>query len=299
MSLHEPVRAWTRQLVVSGATALHLDSFARNRERAGTRLGHGNVIRVLFLHGTPAADAAAFGRLLAWLQRRFRIIDYETFERLMRTPAPVLDQPAVLLTFDDGFRSQYEVAAPILEEAGLRALFFVVPGFSLLSGETARRFSVERIRGRLAELPMTPEQIAELAGRGHTIGNHTFSHAWLSKTPSTAYDREIIDSAAMLESWIGQAINTFAWPFVWNGISPVAYRVAAARHRYCFAPCSGRVLPGLDSPGLIWRANVEAGSRHAEVGFQCSALADRASANRRGRLRHLLQPSVTPSQETA
>jgi peptidoglycan/xylan/chitin deacetylase (PgdA/CDA1 family) len=296
MRLGLSLRQWARQLIISGTTALHLDEVERRRERVQTSAGQ-PPIRVLFLHATP--DAGALRALLQWVQRHFEIIDFPTFEGLFQpASARPLPRPAVLLTFDDGLASNYRIAAPVLEEAGARGLFFVVPGFSTLSGDAARRFYAERIRGESFELPMRPDQIADLSERGHTIGNHTFSHAWLSQTHASQLEREIEGSAALLESWTRRPVDAFAWPFVWNGITTDAYRLAIACHRYCFSPCAGRVVPGADAPGLIWRTNVETWSRVAELRFQCSALADRASADRRWRLRQLLR-AQTPSASQA
>jgi peptidoglycan/xylan/chitin deacetylase (PgdA/CDA1 family) len=185
------------------------------------------------------------------------------------------------------------VAAPILDEAGVRAIFFVVPGFSSLPREDSRHFYRERMRKPHGTASaMTPSQIRDLAARGHTIGNHTLSHAWLRETARSEYEREIVESAAIIESWTGRPVDAFAWPFTWNAITPEAYRVAAARHRYCFAPCAGRVQPG-DARGIIWRTNIEASSSPEEIRFQCSALADRAAASRRRDLVDALIPSPT------
>lgn len=40
-----------------------------------------------------------------------------------------LDRPLVAITFDDGYVDNFEVAAPILEEHGLHATFFITSGF--------------------------------------------------------------------------------------------------------------------------------------------------------------------------
>jgi peptidoglycan/xylan/chitin deacetylase (PgdA/CDA1 family) len=297
MRIGFPLRQWARQLIISGTTALNLDALyeACDRSQAATAAP---PVRVLFLHGTP--DEGAFRALVLWLQRRFEIIDFATFDGLMRsTPASALRAPAVLLTFDDGLESNYRIAARVLEEVGVRGLFFVIPGFSLTSGDSSRRFYAERIRGTRFEPPMAPAHVADLAGRGHTIGNHTMSHAWLSRTDASEYGREIEASAAILESWIDRPVEAFAWPFVWNGITADAYHVATARHRYCFSPCAGRVMPGIDTGPLFWRTNLETWSRPAERRFQCSGLADRAAAVRRQRLRQLLEAEAPSTSQAA
>jgi peptidoglycan/xylan/chitin deacetylase (PgdA/CDA1 family) len=195
------------------------------------------------------------------------------------------DRPAAMLTFDDGMASNYEVAAPLLEEAGMRGLFFVVPHFSLRDGDAAREFYVERIRQRRPGLTaMKPEQIRDLAERGHTIGNHTLTHARLSETPASSLESEILHSADIVESWVGRPVEAFSWPFRWDAITPAAHRMAASRHPYCFSPCSGRVDLEKDSPALVWRTSVESSYDMAEFRFKCSTLADRVSAHLRRRV---------------
>jgi peptidoglycan/xylan/chitin deacetylase (PgdA/CDA1 family) len=296
MSFPRWLRTWRRQLAITGATALHLDRLERWRERREVQRG-ASLIRVVYLHATPLSRAAALRRQLRWLHEQFRIIDFASFERsLASSVSPDPHQPSLLLTFDDGFASNYGVAAPILEDLGLRAVFFVVPAFSLRSGEAALRFCRDRVRQSRVEEAMTPEQIADLAGRGHTIGNHTFSHANLLKTSASEYEHEIIDSAAMIESWIGRPVDAFAWPFTWKAITPAAYRLAARRHRYCFAPCAGRTAAGVHAGSVIWRTNIETHASRAEWRFQCSRLADRAAAARRRHLSLVLAPAEVDAQ---
>jgi peptidoglycan/xylan/chitin deacetylase (PgdA/CDA1 family) len=270
---------------------MDLDGVARRGERSQPRRARTSVVRVLYLHATPASHAQTLRRHLAWLQEQLHVIDFAAFDRIVRAPVPSANsKPSLLLTFDDGIASNYAVAAPLLEAAGVRALFFVVPEFSVRSGEDAYRFCRERIRSRHVEAAMTPGQIADLAARGHTIGNHTFSHANLLKTSPSEYEREIIESAAVIESWIGRPVDTFAWPFTWRAITPAAFRLAAERHWYCFGPCPGRTRGGAGLGSPFWRTNFEAHFRPAEVRFQCSGLADLAASARRRQLSRLLAP---------
>lgn len=285
------VRSLVRQAVIRATTALGADGANRASERLRACLQRQPPVRVLFFHSTPAEHADRFRRQLDWLQQRFDILDFDAFSRAFESLAPGRSRrPAALLTFDDGFVSNYTVAAPALEAAGLRGLFFVVPAFSEAIGSASRRFYAERFPRRRApyERAMTPDEIGELASRGHTLGNHTFSHVRLSTIPEAEYAHEVVDAAALIESWTGRSVEAFAWPFTWDAITPAVHRIAATRHQYCFAPCAGMVDPLADPASLLWRTNAEIDRSFEEFRFQCSGLADYPSAPRRRRLRRLL-----------
>jgi peptidoglycan/xylan/chitin deacetylase (PgdA/CDA1 family) len=287
------IRKLTRRFVINSAAALQLD----RAERVRARLSHprGNRVRVFYLHGIAAMQAERFRHQISWLRKHFEVIDFGTFKRLFDGTAVLEDdRPAALLTFDDGFANNYHVAAPLLEEAGMRGVFFVVPQFAAARGPDARRFYRERVRDVLPpffEPAMTPDQAADLSARGHTIGNHTWSHARLSEVPEADYHREIVESAAVIESWIGTAVEAFAWPFAWNAITPAAHRLVCQRHAYCFTPCSGQVNVRTDSRRLIWRTSIEPYYGRAEFLFQCSGLADYVAARRRRQLSRTLAAS--------
>jgi peptidoglycan/xylan/chitin deacetylase (PgdA/CDA1 family) len=61
---------------------------------------------------------------------------------------------AVSLTYDDGYDSQLENAAPVLDEFSLKATFFL---------------TVQNMQARLEEWKF-------LAQKGHEVGNHTMTH---------------------------------------------------------------------------------------------------------------------------
>jgi peptidoglycan/xylan/chitin deacetylase (PgdA/CDA1 family) len=289
-ALRKRLRRIGRRIGIDATIALGIDAQTRAAERRDVRLHGAQIIRVLFFHHTPAEETQRFRDQLSWLRDHFNVIDFPTFTRLCDGSTMLQDgRPAALLTFDDGLVSNYEMAAPVLEEAGMRGLFFVVPQFSMRSGADARAFYVERVRNRPPGLTaMTPAQIRELADRGHTIGNHTLTHARLSTSPEAEYEAEILSSADIIESWIGRRVDAFSWPLLWNAITPRAYRMIVQRHPYCFTPCSGRMDMRIDSPALVWRTSVETSYDLAEFRFKCSRLADHISARRRRRLVHLL-----------
>ena len=67
----------------------------------------------------------------------------------------------VVLTFDDGVKSQHTFAAPILRECGFNATFYITEGLNFLTDKT--RY-------------LTWEEVRELHDMGFEIGNHTRQH---------------------------------------------------------------------------------------------------------------------------
>jgi peptidoglycan/xylan/chitin deacetylase (PgdA/CDA1 family) len=257
------------------------------------------LIRVVNLHGTASTDAAAFKKQLSWVREHYSIIDFQKFVEMFELKRGTLNnKPAVLFTFDDGLESNYRVAAPILESMGARGVFFVIPQFAMSRGQDAKAFFDANVRGPVAcppgesdeaWKPMSPEQIADLARRGHTIGNHTFSHAWLSAVPAEQLHRQIVESASVLESWIGSSPQAFAWTFSWEAISREAWQLAKSHHRFCFSPCAGLVDLNTDEPDLIWRCNVKTHSPEYAYSFVYDGLADLWWKSRRRRLASMLR----------
>jgi peptidoglycan/xylan/chitin deacetylase (PgdA/CDA1 family) len=75
-----------------------------------------------------SATPESFRAQVDWLRRRFRIV---TLDRLVAETASSSRsrEPVVLLTFDDGYRDNFQVAAPILRERNVPATFFLATAF--------------------------------------------------------------------------------------------------------------------------------------------------------------------------
>jgi peptidoglycan/xylan/chitin deacetylase (PgdA/CDA1 family) len=83
---------------------------------------------VLTYHGIPAqglpdeVDARAFERQMLFLKTHFDLVSMDSLAMCGRS---LRSRVQVLLTFDDGFRNNAEVVAPILRRNGIPAVFFV------------------------------------------------------------------------------------------------------------------------------------------------------------------------------
>ena len=74
------------------------------------------VARILMYHGTPRREAAALERELRWLKRRFHIVPLRSIVAAATNGGTLGSK--VALTFDDGLRSNVEVAYPVAAPAG-------------------------------------------------------------------------------------------------------------------------------------------------------------------------------------
>jgi peptidoglycan/xylan/chitin deacetylase (PgdA/CDA1 family) len=92
-----------------------------------SRVLSGRRPAVLTYHGIPRiglpgeVDAVSFERHMLFLKAHFELVSWER----LATARTRLSRVQVLLTFDDGFRNNAEVVAPILRRHRIPAVFFV------------------------------------------------------------------------------------------------------------------------------------------------------------------------------
>lgn len=77
---------------------------------------------------------------------------------------------------------------------------------------------------------MTFEEIAELAADGHEIGSHSMTHCLMPECDDRALTYEVAESRHVLQTRIGQPIDTFCYPNG-NSDSRTAHAVAKAGYR--------------------------------------------------------------------
>ena len=77
------------------------------------------------LPGEP--DAASFDRLCAWVAEWFQVLSLDDAVACLKRGD--LPARAMVITFDDGYADNHEVAMPILQRHGLVATFYVATGF--------------------------------------------------------------------------------------------------------------------------------------------------------------------------
>jgi peptidoglycan/xylan/chitin deacetylase (PgdA/CDA1 family) len=100
----------------------------------------------------------------------------------------------VAITFDDGCETDFICAAPVLQELGFGATFYVTTG------------SIGK-RGYLNQ-----SQLRELSSLGFEIGCHSMTHAYLTDLDEKGVYREIAEAKTQLEQLICSPVEHFSCP---------------------------------------------------------------------------------------
>lgn len=193
--------------------------------RAGRRR---SGVAVLCYHsvGTdPRCPTELFRGHLEWLREHCTVVPFSALPR----HADVHDEPrpAVAITFDDGYRDNYEHAFPLLEEYGLPATFFVTAG--LIERDVAVLDRFRALRGHNEIRPLEWPQVLEMHAAGAEFGAHTYSHPNLLRLTPPELETELRRSKHVLEERLGEPVRMLAYPFGKPRRHYTSQTVAAAR----------------------------------------------------------------------
>lgn len=161
----------------------------------------------------------------------------------------------VFLTFDDGFRDNYETALPILRAAGERAFVFVLPplvdnGAALAWPEVAAEHRRHPETMRSVTWPM----LEEMKEGGFEVGSHGLTHAHLPRLDGEALREELWESRARIRDRLGSC-DTLAYPFgEWSPEVAAAARECGYRFAFSLPTGTGQRAA---SPHAIPRINVD------------------------------------------
>jgi len=111
---------------------------------------------------------------------------------------------SVIITLDDGYRSIYEFAYPLLKRYGYTATLFIYTDFIEASGNA-----------------LSWKQLRKLKAAGFEIGSHSISHADLTKklphendqTYWSRITKEFINSKKIIDRELNQDTQFFAYPY--------------------------------------------------------------------------------------
>jgi len=139
-----------------------------------------------------------------------------------------LPKKSVLITMDDGYRSAYDIAYPILKEYGFTATLCIYTSFIGIS-----------------KIAITWDQLREMKANGFTVGSHTVSHSDLTRPKegetelefTARIEEEIQGSKKIIDKKLGQDTYIFAYPYGYydqrsiNVARQAGYKIAMSARR--------------------------------------------------------------------
>lgn len=235
------------------------------RGSAAWRLGRAGdaCVRALTYHrfGPESADpwcatTAEFDAQMRWLAENDLLVsldDVRAFVAGRRTLRP----DAVLVTIDDGCRSLYTEALPILREYRVPAVAFVSPG---LVGAGA--VSADHV-----EPYASWDELARVRDAGVEIGSHAFDHRSFGRLD----DAQVLDQAVRSREAIGRHLGgpparSFAYPFGTRSDfdADTDRLLVEAGYEIAFHSVHGAIRPGMPAVSLP-RVKIEGGEGLAMV----------------------------------
>ncbi|MCI0660561.1 MAG: polysaccharide deacetylase family protein, partial [Acidobacteria bacterium] len=154
----------------------------------------------------PYTPTKRFARQIAFLKRQgtvfytaSELIDY--FRENGSFPPNGL-----AITFDDGWKNNYENAFPILRRYGVRATIFLV---SSCIGQISTKAVAE---GESAQAHLSREEILEMSRYGIEFGSHSVNHKLLHQLSLEEAKFEIEESKRQIENLLDKSCRVFAYP---------------------------------------------------------------------------------------
>lgn len=118
------------------------------------------------------------------------------------------DKKWIMLTFDDGYKDNYENAFPILKKYQFKGIIYILDGIEYNKwdvdnpGNPEKRFTL-----------MNQDELLEMQNYGIEFGGHTSTHPRLAELSTEQVKSEIINSKSNIEKIIGKELLSFAYPY--------------------------------------------------------------------------------------
>ena len=195
-------------------------------------------------------DSRKFEAFCNFFRGHFRVLPLS--EQIARCRAGGDLGGTLSITFDDGYRDNLEVAAPILRRLQLPATFFVTTGF--VGSNTVPPWD--------RHLPRQPgwmswDQVRALAAMGFEIGSHTDTHLDLASADADTVRTDLEVSRRKLSEALGRPPDLFAYPFGGREhITPHSREMVREAGFVCCASCHGGVNPVNPDPFSLNRIGI-------------------------------------------
>jgi peptidoglycan/xylan/chitin deacetylase (PgdA/CDA1 family) len=198
------IKKLARKSMVSGSWATgYVAVVSAHREPVVRVLTYHRFGRVT--HDPFCVDPGDFEEQMGYLANRRLAVSLSEIEEFL-SGKTLLGPGAVLITIDDGFRSLYTTALPILRHYAIPAVAFVTAGL-VPAGDA------QSVVAPQPEDHLSWDELAVLLESGVAIGSHGWTHQSISRMSDPEIEEQAVVSLKMLEQRLGCAVTAFAYPF--------------------------------------------------------------------------------------
>ena len=189
---------------------LNLINFSRSHKK--------NSLRVMMLHDTPEKDHIVYINQIKFLIKNgWKFLDPKQFIYKKIAKKKFYGKNLVI-TFDDGLKSNKIFAKKLKDKFGIKSIFFVPYEFIIMKKKNdIKNFCLKKLRlnkKNYSNLNLNFRDLKYLINNGHIIGSHTLSHPNLKKIEDqNKLNKEIKGSKKLLSNLLKTKINTFAFTY--------------------------------------------------------------------------------------
>ncbi len=212
--------------------------------------------RILMFH--DIVNFKKFYHQLLALKKEWTFINPNDFYKITSGKKKI-NKRYIMVTFDDGFKSNLIVAKKYLNKLKLKGIFFVPLKFILLKNKKDKKDFIQN-NLKLGKMSsnmnnLNTDDIKKIMHLNNIIGAHTYSHVNLKKIKNKKkLYFEIIGSANKLEKILKIKILNFSFNFGrLKDISPETLNLSKKRFKYIFTGIRG---DNINSKKIFFRDNV-------------------------------------------
>ena len=206
-----------------------------------------NIIRILVYHHVEKKDFKKLSKQLKNLKKNWNFISPKQFENHLNKK-DILKGRNLLVTFDDGFKSNFFVEKEVLDRLKIKAIFFVPSDFIKFNSiKKSQKFLNNNILDHIKPKDfkklrnMTINDLRILLKKGHEIGCHTKTHANLGQINDISkLKEEIIKSSKILKNVLKKNIKHFAFSYGnYKSMNYKSLKIAFQNYEYIYSCLRG------------------------------------------------------------
>lgn len=176
----------------------------------GKKTGQGAWIRFPFWHHVFDDERQGFARQLAWMKKHGDFIGFSDAVSLLASGRQIGGR-YFCPSFDDGFKNVLTNAAPLLDQAGAKAMVYLATNYVGERDEAKLLGFYDH--GRLLLEFMDWQDAKAWQDQGHEVGSHSRSHALFASLNESWACEELLGSKLDIEKNLGGPCLHFCAPF--------------------------------------------------------------------------------------